>query len=151
MVLENVKDQNEQAPRTDSDQEDDFMDVLSIHSSFVLANYAGLEAHNLPISNESPIARAYQEFLMDLMATECPTHDRYKQCWDDPYASYDDALEENGSLCGSHAEWVRQIFCGTRRRNLGQPDHRIESVVLYKVEESRCPIPMTHPGVGKIY
>ena len=126
------------------------MDVLSVHSSFVLANFEGLEAHHLHLSYNSPIARAYQEFLLDLLETECPTHDHYKHCWDDPYASYDEALEQDGSLCGSHAEWVRQIFCGSKHRELGEPNHKIESIVLYKVQESRCPIPMIHQGKGKL-
>lgn len=149
--MESVVAQNDESERTDSDDQDEFMDVLSIHSSFVLANYENLEAHHLHVAYDSAISRAYQEFLYDLLATECPTHDKYKHCWDDPYASYDDALEKDGSLCGSHTEWVRRIFCGSlRHRDLeGKPDHQIESVVLYRVQESRCPIPMIHPGTGK--
>lgn len=159
MVMENVKAQNNQAKVSDQDEIDPFANVLSIHSSFVIANYEGLEAHDLPVARDSVLSRSFVEFLLDLLDTECPNHGHYKECWDDPWASYDDALDEDGSLCGSHAEWVRRIFCGTRHRDLlpwdkedkdedKEPLDRIENVILYKVQDSRCPIPMISQGKG---
>jgi len=181
LVLDTILKQNQQA-----DENDDVAisivspDVLSIHSSFVIANFEGLEATDIDVTPESDIFEAYRLFLDELMQTVCPSNGfTYKECWEDPSASYDSAYDrETGRLCGSHAEYVRRIFCDKRERrhrrqqrrqqntvdleheivqvdnddhdegSSGMPDHAIENVVLYKVQDRGCPIPMKSQGKG---
>lgn len=157
MVMDHVKEKNDQVE--EKQEFDDFKQLLSIHSSFIIANFEGWESTDVDITVDSELYNSYMDFLYNLMATQCPQHtDNYKECWDDPYASYDSAYDsESGTLCGSHAEWVRRIFCrGKQRRNLDQeeeqddnePVHVIENVVLYRIQDSRCPIPMMSQGKG---
>lgn len=166
LVLDKVVEENEQADENDLEFD---AQLLSIHSSFIIANFQGLEAIDVDIGPGSSMHEAYVDFLDELMQTVCPTDgDTYTECWEDPDASYDSAYEsESGRLCGSHAEYIRRIFCDARRRRYDrdlesddrdlesdqelEPDHRIENVVLYKVQDSRCPIPMISQGKGKLF
>lgn len=161
LVLASVVAENELADKDDFEWD---AQVLSIHSSFIIANFEGIEATGVDISPGSSIHEAYVIFLDELMQTVCPADGtEYTECWEDPDASYEEAYEsESGRLCGSHAEYIRRIFCDARRRRnerdleletqeVLEPDHIIENIVLYKVQDSNCPIPMISQGKGGGY
>ncbi|CAB9498823.1 expressed unknown protein [Seminavis robusta] len=171
MVLEKVK----QHPLENTADEDSFMydnanlnlvddddddHLLSVHASFIIVNFEGLEAHDLP--PDSIFLTCFEQFLETLLATECDPALRGNACLET-----DDAYDpDTGSLCGSHEEYVRRIFCGElelpdgRRRGRGREilanndderlllleDHAIENVVLYRIQNSNCPIPMMSQG-----
>lgn len=159
LVLHNVVWQNEETGGGGLELD---ADVLSIHSSFIIANFEGLEAKDVDIGPWSRMLDTYHHFLNELLQTMCPADgETYNECWEDPDASYDSAYDsESGRLCGSHAEYIRRMFCDIRRhrrirvleldREL-EPDHRIENIVLYAAQESKCPVPMISQGKGKAF
>ena len=168
MLLEEVQAKNKPTDKDGGGNEID-SNVLSIHSSFIIANFEGLEAKDVDISggstiwdtdtnsnsNRSSLYGAFVDFLDDLMSTVCPADgESYVACLDSPYSEYESVYDPlSGKLCGSHAEYVRQLFCGDsdggrRYRNL-EPEHVIENVVLYRVQDSKCPVPMNTKGEGK--
>jgi hypothetical protein len=146
-------------------------DLISVHASFIIVNFQGLEAKDVQVdlrqgsnSNKtSVLLEAFEDFLSTLLATECPPHqhghDNPVDCWErDPDATYDSAYDPlTGRLCGSHAEYVRRIYCQElqrqdppeRGRDL-EPRHAVENIILYRVQDSHCPIPMTVQGKGKL-
>lgn len=164
MVLANVKAQNENDPNIKFVDKNEDLELnptmLSIHSSFVIANFQGLEAADVDIDsaaedkNSSSLHLAYVDFVDELLAIVCPKEgDLYSECMDNPQFKYETAYDPaTGQLCGSHAEYVRRIFCGEegdrRERDL-EVDHIVDNVVLYRVIDTLCPIPMLHQGEGK--
>jgi hypothetical protein len=148
-------------------------DLLSVHASFILVNFQGLEAKDVKLdlgqqgnndnnsnNKTSVLLQAFEDFLTTLLATQCP-HDQDDpnvNCWEqDPEATYDSAYDpQTGRLCGSHAEYVRQIYCRelqrrppVRGRDL-EPRNVIENIILYRAQDSHCPVPMIAQGKGKI-
>jgi hypothetical protein len=166
MVIDNVIHHNQKGGQ-EGDSEDLALDsnMLSVHASFIIVNFQGLEAPAVELElrqHNNVFMQAFEVFLDKLMATECPQTDshQYKPCWHntgsgDP-SLFESAYDsETGSLCGSHAEYVRQIFCkelyGNDRRGRDlKPAHIIENIVLYRVQDSNCPIPLISQGEGKV-
>lgn len=179
MVLGHVMDYNDNDSEDiddDDEKEETANDpnLLSVHASFIIVNFQGLEAKDAQVdlgqgnsgntntNKTSVLLHAFEDFLNTLLATQClphqDDHDNPVDCWEqDPDATYDSAYDPlTGRLCGSHAEYVRRIYCHElqrqdppeRGRNL-EPRNVIENIILYRAQDSHCPVPMMAQGKGK--
>jgi hypothetical protein len=176
MVLGHVMDYNNDHDNDSEDDEEENAsdpDLLSVHASFILVNFKGLTAKDVQLDlgqqqqqqqqqgnssyKTSVLLQAFEDFLITLLATTCPREDDHDtpDCWEqDPEATYDPLT---GRLCGSHAEYVRQIYCHEylqqdppfRGREL-EPQNVIENIIIYRAQDSHCPIPMMAQGKGKL-